>query len=73
MSHSRPLALTGVLAHPRIVRDAFRLRWRQGPHIARVDWHNRLGVWTLPFAIAIALTGAVLGLSTIGFTLLADI
>ncbi len=66
------LAVTGLLAHPRIVRDAFRLRWRQGPPIARVDWHNRLGVWTLPFTVAVALTGAVLGLGTIGFTVLAD-
>lgn len=65
------LALTGVLAHPRIVRDAFRLRWRHGAHIARVDWHNRLGVWALPFTIAVALTGAVLGLGTIGFAVLA--
>lgn len=66
------LAATGVLAHPRIVRDAFRLRWRQGPHIARVDWHNRLGVWTLPFTLAIALTGAVLGLGSIAASLLAS-
>lgn len=65
------LCLTGVLAHPRIVRDAFRLRWRQGAPIARVDWHNRLGVWTLPFTIAVALTGAVLGLGTVAFALLA--
>ena len=65
------LALTGVLAHPRIVRDAFRLRWRQGPSIARVDWHNRLGVWTLPFTLTVALTGAVLGLGTLGFTVMA--
>jgi uncharacterized iron-regulated membrane protein len=66
------LALTGVLAHPRIVRDAFRLRWRQGPAIARVDWHNRLGIWTLPFTLAVALTGSVLGLGTVGFAVLAD-
>jgi uncharacterized iron-regulated membrane protein len=66
------LGVTGVLGHPRIVRDAFRLRWRQGPPIARVDWHNRLGVWTLPFTLAVAMTGAVLGLSTIAFPVLAD-
>lgn len=66
------LAVTGVLAHPRIVRDAFRLRWRQGPHIARVDWHNRLGVWTLPFTLTLALSGAALGLGSLGFSLLAN-
>lgn len=65
------LLLTGVLAHPRIVRDAFRLRTRSDPQIARADWHNRLGVWTLPFALAVALTGAFIGLGSVGFTALA--
>jgi uncharacterized iron-regulated membrane protein len=59
------LSLTGVIAHPRIVRDAFRLRARDGGGIALADWHNRLGVWTLPFAVAIAFTGAVIGLATL--------
>lgn len=65
------LAVTGVLAHPRIVRDAFRLRIRHGPQIARADWHNRLGVWTLPFVLAVTLTGAFIGLGSVGFTVLA--
>lgn len=65
------LAVTGVLAHPRIVRDAFRLRTRHDPQIARADWHNRLGVWTLPFVVALALTGAFIGLGSVGFTVLA--
>ena len=65
------LAVTGVLAHPRIVRDAFRLRTRQDPQIARADWHNRLGVWTLPFVVALSLTGAFIGLGSVGFTVLA--
>jgi uncharacterized iron-regulated membrane protein len=65
------LVITGVLAHPRIVRDAFRLRARQHPQIARVDWHNRLGAWTLPFVLAVALTGAFIGLGNVGFTMLA--
>ena len=65
------LVLTGVLAHPRIIRDAFRLRLRHAAPIARADWHNRLGVWTLPFALAIALTGAFIGLGSVGFTVLA--
>lgn len=60
------LSISGVLAHPRIFRDAFRLRARDGASgIALADWHNRLGVWTLPFAVAIALTGAVIGLATL--------
>lgn len=59
------LSLTGVLALPRIFRDAFRLRARQTGGVALTDWHNRLSVWTLPFGIAIALTGATIGLATL--------
>lgn len=65
------LLVTGVLAHPRIVRDAFRLRTRHDPQIARTDWHNRLGVWTLPFALAVTLTGAFIGLGSVGYSVLA--
>ena len=60
------LLVTGVVAHPRIARDAFRLRSRHDPQLARADWHNRLGVWTLPFTLAITLTGAFIGLSYAG-------
>lgn len=60
------LLVTGVLAHPRIVKDAFRLRTRHDPQLARADWHNRLGVWTLPFTLAVTLTGAFIGLSFAG-------
>ncbi len=57
------LIVGGVMAHPRIFRDAFRLRARGQKQLALADWHNRLGVWTLPFGLAIAVTGALLGLS----------
>lgn len=66
------LLITGVLAHPRIFRDAFRLRSRHDPQLARADWHNRLGVWTLPFALAVTLTGAFIGLSYAGAGTLAQ-
>ena len=56
------LSISGVLAHPRIFRDAFRLRARRNDDVSTVDWHNRLAIWTLPFALAIALTGSVIGL-----------
>ena len=59
------LALSGVIAHPRIFRDAFRLRARDSNGVGLVDWHNRLSVWTLPFTLAIALTGALIGLATV--------
>ncbi len=67
------LVVTGVLAHPRILRDAFRLRLRQDPQIARADWHNRIGVWTLPFVLAVTLTGAFIGLGGVGTNLLARV
>lgn len=59
------LAISGVVAHPRIFRDAFRLRARDPGGIGLADWHNRLSVWTLPFSIAIALTGAIIGLGSL--------
>lgn len=64
------LAVTGVVAHPRIIRDAFRLRARGNRQLAQADWHNRLGVWTLPFVVTLALTGAIIGLSSVGADLL---
>ncbi len=65
------LVTTGVLAHPRIVRDAFSLRARHDAQLARADWHNRLGVWTLPFVLAVGLTGAFIGLGSVGTAMLA--
>jgi uncharacterized iron-regulated membrane protein len=59
------LSISGVVAHPKIFRDAFRLRTRHGGGVALSDWHNRLSVWTLPFGLAIALTGAVIGLASV--------
>ena len=66
------LLVSGVLAHPRILRDAFRLRTRHDPQLARADWHNRLGVWTLAPMLAITLTGAFIGLSYAGAGVLAQ-
>ncbi|RMB08176.1 PepSY-associated TM helix domain-containing protein [Eilatimonas milleporae] len=57
--------LSGVLAHPRIFRDAFSLRWGGSRRLQEADLHNRLSVWGLPFHIAVSLTGALLGLSTL--------
>lgn len=55
------LTVNGVMAHPRIFRDAFQLRIKGQRQLARTDWHNRLGVWTLPFIVTLALTGAMMG------------
>ena len=58
------LSFSGILAHPRIFRDAFTFRRKAG-RLTKVDLHNRLSVWTLPFHFSNALTGAILGLASI--------
>lgn len=57
--------ISGILAHPRIFKDAFHLRRGGARRLQEADMHNRLGIWALPFHLAIALTGALLGLSTL--------
>ena len=66
------LSITGFLAHPRIFRDAFTFRKGAG-RLTGADLHNRLSVWTAPFHISSALTGAMLGLASIlGFAIAAQ-
>ncbi len=67
------LLLSGILAHPRIFRDAFALRLGGTRRLREADLHNRLSVWGLPFHIAVTLTGAFFGLSTILIYVLAAI
>jgi len=67
------LAVSGLLAHPRLFRDAFRLRLGAGRRLSQADLHNRLGVWTSPFHIASALSGAILGLITVIALIWADL
>jgi len=57
--------VSGVLAHPRVFKDAFHFRWGGSKRLQEADLHNRIGVWALPFHIAISLTGALLGLTVI--------
>lgn len=56
------MAISGMLAHPRIFRDAFRFRRNGQARLAQADLHNRLSVWTAPFLVAVAGTGAMIGL-----------
>ena len=63
--------VSGVIAHPRVFRDAFHLRWGGSKRLQEADMHNRLGVWGLPFHVIVSLTGALLGLSTIMLGILA--
>lgn len=58
------MSLSGFMAHPRIFRDAFTFR-RGAGLLPMVDLHNRLSVWTAPFHISNALTGALLGLASV--------
>jgi len=57
--------ISGLLAHPRIFRDAFHLRLGGNRRLQEADLHNRIGVWALPFHVLISLTGALLGLQTL--------
>lgn len=59
------LILGGLLAHPRILKDAFLLRPMGSRRVALTDVHNRLGVWAAPFHAVIALTGAMIGLAQV--------
>ena len=59
------MMISGLLAHPNIFKDAFSFRVGGPRRLQQVDIHNRLSVWTSPFQLAIALTGAFVGLSQI--------
>lgn len=67
------LIISGVLAHPSIFKDAFLWRAGKTRRVQEMDFHNRLGVWGLPFHFMISLTGAFIGLSSLlmGLTSLA--
>lgn len=56
------LVISGLLAHPRMFRDAFRLRLGGKRLVRQTDSHNRIGLWATPFHLLIATTGAALGL-----------
>lgn len=58
------MSISGLLAHPRIFRDAFTFR-RGAGRLTLADLHNRLSVWSAPFHISNALTGAILGLASV--------
>lgn len=67
------LLISGLLAHARIFKDAFTLRWGASERLQNADLHNRLAAWGLPFHVLIALTGALLGLSTLIIGVLANV
>ena len=56
------LIISGIVAHPRIFKDAFSLRLGGTRRLEQADIHNRLSVWGLPFHLMIGITGAFFGL-----------
>ncbi|MGB3626476.1 MAG: PepSY-associated TM helix domain-containing protein [Henriciella sp.] len=66
------MAISGFLAHPRIFRDAFRFRRKGQARLIQADLHNRLSVWTAPFTIVVAGTGAMIGLFAVVALVLAQ-
>jgi len=65
------LILSGIFAHPTIVRDAFKLRLDRNARLAWTDLHNRLSVWGLPYHLVLTFTGAFLGVAGITVSALA--
>lgn len=56
------MSISGLLAHPKIFKDAFSFRRSKSPQLMYTDLHNRLSVWTAPFHLTNSLTGAMIGL-----------
>jgi uncharacterized iron-regulated membrane protein len=65
------LLISGVLAHPRIFKDAFSFRRGGSRRLQTADLHNRLGTWGLPFFLTVTLTGTILGVFFVIFAGLA--
>lgn len=65
------LILSGIFAHPTILKDAFKLRLDRNARLAWTDVHNRLAVWGLPFHLVLTFTGAFLGVAGITVAALA--
>ena len=66
------LIVSGLMAHPRIIKDAFKFRYGGDGLKENIDMHNRLSVWGTPFHLMIAITGAYFGLAGVFVTLIAQ-
>jgi uncharacterized iron-regulated membrane protein len=67
------LIVGGALALPRMLRDAFTLRLDGGRRMSRVDTHNRIAVWGLPFHFVVALSGAIMGIALVVLAIAAPV
>ncbi|MEM7781101.1 MAG: PepSY-associated TM helix domain-containing protein [Pseudomonadota bacterium] len=65
------LILSGVIAHTKITKELFTLRYLKSVRLKWQDSHKVLGLWTSPFAAMIALTGAFLGVIALLLPLMA--
>ncbi|MEO1648608.1 MAG: PepSY-associated TM helix domain-containing protein [Pseudomonadota bacterium] len=65
------LILTGIVAHTKITKELFTLRYLKSVRLKWQDSHKVMGLWTSPFAAMIALTGAFLGVIALLLPLMA--
>ncbi|MEM7048800.1 MAG: PepSY-associated TM helix domain-containing protein [Acidobacteriota bacterium] len=54
--------ISGAMAHPKVFKELFLLRWRPSLRMSFSDLHKQAGVWGLVFGGVMAFTGAVIGL-----------
>ena len=67
------LVITGIIAHKRIAKDAFKLRRGGNGQQAQIDLHNRFGLWAAPFHLIIGTTGAYFGMAGIILVVVASL
>ncbi|MEO1044558.1 MAG: PepSY-associated TM helix domain-containing protein [Pseudomonadota bacterium] len=67
------LVLTGIIAHTKITKELFSLRYLKSVRLKWQDTHKVFGLWTVPFSSMIAFTGAYLGVIALLAPLLAAI
>ncbi|MEM1132097.1 MAG: PepSY-associated TM helix domain-containing protein [Pseudomonadota bacterium] len=67
------LVLTGIIAHTKITKELFSLRYLKSVRLKWQDTHKVFGLWTVPFSSMIAFTGAYLGVIAILAPLIAAI
>ncbi|MEM9310043.1 MAG: PepSY-associated TM helix domain-containing protein [Pseudomonadota bacterium] len=56
--------LTGIVAHRKLTKEAFSLRFDRSVRLKWQDSHKVIGLWGSPFHIMIGFTGVVMGIVT---------
>lgn len=65
------LLITGIFIHHRKIKLLFRLRLNRGRKLFFFDIHNLIGLWSYPWLVIFALTGALSGVGAFGTVMLA--